>query len=73
MGIMTTTTLNIYYCATCAWVSKKLNNLWKRTKHTLAVVGTARAANQLASAGYYDAAKSLMLDLKRLEREGWNK
>jgi|TARA_A200000159_G_scaffold126517_1_gene121833 hypothetical protein len=73
MGIMTTQTLNNYYCASCAWVGKKLNNIWKRTKHTLAVVGTARAANQLANAGYYDAAKSLMLDHKRLQDQGWKK
>ena len=73
MGIMTTQTINTFYCAFCAWVSKKANSLWAKTTYTLKYVGTARAASQLASAGYHEAAKSLMMDLKTMEQERWGK
>jgi hypothetical protein len=49
--------MNVYYCAFCSWLSRRLDGIYA----TLESVGAARAASQLARMGYHEQAKALML------------
>jgi hypothetical protein len=51
------TTMNVYYCTFCSWLSRRLDGIYA----TLESVGAARAASQLARMGYHEQAKALML------------
>lgn len=60
MAIMTTATLNTFYCTFCDAVA----HYFDKTIQFCESAGTARAASQLAAMGHYDAARQLMLSLK---------
>ena len=40
--------------------------IWQRIKNTFEAVGYSRAASQLASQGYYEASKNLLLERSKL-------
>ena len=63
--------INYTYKSTCEicevitnFASKTITNMI----HTFEVVGTAKAASQLAAQGYHKEAKALMLHLKELKK-----
>jgi hypothetical protein len=65
---MTTATIYIATCEFCTNVrdmlSKSLVKAFDTMINTCESIGTARAAQQLASMGHYELAKNLMLDKK---------
>jgi hypothetical protein len=58
---MTTSTLNTYYCAFCAAVSKSAKATFTKFMAATETIGTARAATELARLGYHKEARALML------------
>lgn len=65
------TTLTIYQttCNVCEYIADKISNACNNMIKSFEVVGTARAASQLASMGYYKEAEALMLQLKDIRKE----
>jgi len=43
--------------------------IWQRIKNTFEAVGYSRAASQLASQGYYEASKNLLLERSKLSNQ----
>ena len=55
-------------CEICEVISNFASKTFTNMIHTFEVVGTAKAASQLAAQGYHKEAKALMLHLKELKR-----
>ena len=55
-------------CEICEVISNFASKTFTNMIHTLEVVGTAKAASQLAAQGYHKEAKALMLHLKELKK-----
>lgn len=58
---MSTQTLKAYYCSFCETVNRMVLNGFKRSIEICESIGTAQAAHRLASMGYYEEAKQLIL------------
>jgi len=54
-------------CEVCEKIAHHMSSLINRAGAHLEIVGTARAASQLAAQGYHKEAKALMMQLKRLK------
>ena len=52
----------------CEVISNFASKTFTNMIHTFEVVGTAKAASQLAAQGYHKEAKALMLHLKELKK-----
>ena len=52
-------------CEICDAVAKFVSKVFDKMIATFEAIGTARAASQLASMGYYEEAKYLMLESKK--------
>jgi glucan biosynthesis protein len=55
-------------CEICEVISNFASKTFTNMIHTFEVVGTAKAASQLAAQGYHKEAKALMLHLKELKK-----
>ena len=52
-------------CEICEVISKFASKLFHKMITTFEVMGTSRAASQLAQMGYYEEAKHLMLEVTK--------
>ena len=55
-------------CEICEVISNFASKTFTNMINTFEVVGTAKAASQLAAQGYHKEAKALMLHLKELKK-----
>jgi glucan biosynthesis protein len=55
-------------CEICEVISNFASKTFTNMIHTFEVVGTAKAASQLAAQGYHKEAKALMLHLNELKK-----
>ena len=62
---MTTATIYIATCEFCTNVRDMLSKSLDTMINTCETIGTARAAQQLATMGHYDLAKQLVLENKK--------
>jgi glucan biosynthesis protein len=56
-------------CEICEVISNFASKTFTNMIHTFEVVGTAKAASQLAAQGYHKEAKALNVTLERIEKK----
>ena len=61
MDLMSTATINTYYCSFCVAVKKFASAIFTKIVNVLETIGRARAASQLAQMGHHDLARKVMM------------